>query len=215
MSETSTITKVSSQYAAQVAGDLERNTQEQERIGTQINALQEQLTALQHDHSVLLNIQQAVASAASASATENAATLASRRKAVEPGSGKGSRARKSAAPARNTATKKPKAKKAPASKTAAKAAASKSASPTLVELVRRHLSAQSEPRSAAEVFAALSQSHPSRSVQATVVRNTLEGLVAKNQARRTKQGASVYYASASTPQPSAASGPATQAEETA
>ncbi|PBC93679.1 hypothetical protein BX281_1516 [Streptomyces sp. Ag82_O1-15] len=42
-----------------MTGDLERNTKEQERIGVEIEALQEQLRALQHDHTVLVNMQQA------------------------------------------------------------------------------------------------------------------------------------------------------------
>ncbi|MER7490789.1 hypothetical protein ABTY20_33900, partial [Streptomyces sp. NPDC126497] len=65
--------------------------------------------------------------------------------------------------------------------------------PKLVELVRRHLGEQSEPRSAAEVADALGRAHPGRTVKTTVVRSTLEGLVARNQAQRTKQGSSVFY----------------------
>ncbi|EGG48304.1 regulatory protein [Streptomyces griseoaurantiacus M045] len=78
-------------------------------------------------------------------------------------------------------------------KAAAKASATSSVSPTLVDLVREHLTGQSEPRSAAEITTALEQMHPERTVKTTVVRTTLEGLVAKNQAQRTKQGKSVYY----------------------
>src|SRR6266545_4379921 len=43
-------TELTSQYVAQVASDLERKAKEQERIGAEIDALQEQLRALQHDH---------------------------------------------------------------------------------------------------------------------------------------------------------------------
>ena len=53
-------TELTSQYSAQVAGDLERNLKEQERLSGELEALQAQLAALQHDHSVLLNIQQAL-----------------------------------------------------------------------------------------------------------------------------------------------------------
>ncbi|WP_324606211.1 BlaI/MecI/CopY family transcriptional regulator [Streptomyces sp. NRRL B-24720] len=52
---------------------------------------------------------------------------------------------------------------------------------------------ESEPRSATEISAALTQDHPDRGVKTTVVRTTLEGLVAKSQAQRTKQGSSVFY----------------------
>ncbi|MDH6703032.1 hypothetical protein P3T26_007549 [Streptomyces sp. MAA16] len=61
MSESTTVaTGLTSQYIAQVAGDLESNLKEQERISAEIAALQEQLTALQQDHSVLVNVQQAL-----------------------------------------------------------------------------------------------------------------------------------------------------------
>ncbi|MGW4027257.1 hypothetical protein ACWEEL_38880, partial [Streptomyces sp. NPDC005009] len=61
MSENSTAaTDLTSQYSAQVAGDLERNVKEQERVTAEIAALQEQLTVLQHDHTILVNMQQAL-----------------------------------------------------------------------------------------------------------------------------------------------------------
>ncbi|MER6853456.1 hypothetical protein AB0A81_36835 [Streptomyces flaveolus] len=213
MSETSTTTEVASQYAAQVAGDLERNAKEQERVSGEIATLQEQLTALQHDHTVLVNIQQALT--ATAPAVESTTVPSPRKKAAaESGSAKGSRAKKSSVPGQGrTTVKKPAAKKAPAVKAPAKATGEKSAVPTLVELVRRHLTAQSEPRSAAEVSAALTKDHPKRPVQTTVVRNTLESLVAKHQAQRTKQGSSVYYTAVSAPEPTTASETAAQAEK--
>lgn len=56
MPETTTpATELTSQYAAQVTGDLERNVKEQERITADIASLQQQLAALQHDHTVLVN----------------------------------------------------------------------------------------------------------------------------------------------------------------
>ncbi|MFE0820703.1 hypothetical protein [Streptomyces sp. NPDC058847] len=217
MSETSATTEVASQYAARVASDLESNAKEQERIGAEIVALQEQLTALQHDHRVLVNIQQALAGAAPAAG--GTPVPSPRKNAVaEPAPGrKGTRARKGGASAQSPVTKKSTAKKAsaakaPAKAAGAKAAGAKAAGPTLVELVRRHLVAQSEPRSAAEVSAALAQDHPERPVRTTVVRNTLEGLVAKQQAQRTKQGSSVYYTAVGSPEPASAPEPASQAE---
>src|SRR5690606_24980430 len=59
--------------------------------------------------------------------------------------------------------------------------------PRLVDLVRGHLAEQGEPRSAAEIAEALGAAHPGRAVKTTVVRSTLEGLVARNRARRSKQ----------------------------
>ncbi|TQE33593.1 hypothetical protein [Streptomyces ipomoeae] len=188
MSETTAnATELTSQYSAQVASDLERNVKEQERIGSEIEALQAQLTALQQDHTVLLNIQQAlgIPAAPAQPAPETSAVPAPRRRkaAAAPGAGKQARADKSAAPARKRTGK----------KSAAAPPAAQSALPSLVDLVREHLAGQHEPRSAAEIATTLEQQHPERKIKAKVVRLTLEGLVAKNQAQRTKQGRSVYY----------------------
>lgn len=61
MPETATpATELTSHYVAQVTGDLERNVKEQERITAEIASLQEQLAAVQHDHTVLVNVQQAL-----------------------------------------------------------------------------------------------------------------------------------------------------------
>jgi hypothetical protein len=120
-------------------------------------------------------------------------------------------AKKSAAKAATAKTAAPKtaATKTAATKTAApKSAAPKSAAskapkkdqPTLVELIRRHLTEQSEPRSAAEVATALTQAHPDRRIQTNVVRTTLEGLVAKSNAQRSRQGSSVYYTAPDAPE---------------
>ncbi|MFD0210870.1 hypothetical protein ACFVH9_17465 [Streptomyces hirsutus] len=168
-----------------MTGDLERNAKEQERIGAEITALQEQLTALRQDHTVLMSVQQALGitpAPAKPAAQPESATLPSPRKtaAAEPG--------------KRTA-RKPAAKK-PAGKASGTA---KTARPTLVELIRGHLIEQSEPRSAAEISAALGQAHPERGIKTRVVRVTLEELVARSQARRTKQGASVYYTAPAAP----------------
>ncbi|WP_416972205.1 hypothetical protein [Streptomyces sp. 4F14] len=194
MPETTTpATELTSQYAAQVTGDLERNVKEQERITADIASLQQQLAALQHDHSVLVNMRQALgitdAPAEPAAESESAAVPSPRKKASARG-GK-QRAAKSAAAPQKAAAKKP----------AAKAeGATKAAQPTLVELIRRHLAESTEPRSAAEISTALGQAHPERQISTKVVRVTLEGLVAKSQAERSKQGKSVFY-TAPTPEP--------------
>ncbi|PAN00217.1 hypothetical protein CJI59_18570 [Streptomyces sp. Alain-F2R5] len=248
MSESTTqpATELASQYSLQVTDDLERNIKEQERIGAEITALQQQLAALQHDHALLVNMQQAlgITSAPSqpatapepAAATDSAGVPAPRDgAATEPAAGKRTRGRKAAAapkraaapkpgakPAAKSATRsKPAAKSAPeraaksatksATKAAGKPAAKKpssrtasaeqaAAQPTLVELVRTHLTEQSEPRSAAEVATALGRANSERTIKTTVVRTTLEGLVARNQAQRTKQGTSVYYTATDAPE---------------
>lgn len=192
MSETTApATELTSQYVAQVTGDLERNVKEQERIAAEIASLQEQLAAVQHDHTVLVNMQQALGitkapTQPAANAAEATAVPSPRRSAGGARSGKQGARKSTAAP-----------EKAPIKKVAAKPVdASKAAQPTLVELIRRHLLELKEPRSAAEISAALSQTHPERQISTKVVRITLEGLVAKSQAERTKQGKSVFYTAA-------------------
>ncbi|MGW0456077.1 hypothetical protein [Streptomyces tendae] len=246
-------TELASQYSVQVTDDLERNVKEQERVSAEITALQQQLAALQHDHALLVNMQQALGITSPpspsvpepADAPESAAVPAPRGGAAPRSSaGKSTRSKKATTAPKRAAAPKPSAKavskpaakkatkpaattttetapksadktaskttakaadKAPvktadksAAKTAGKPAAKKAAAreagrPTLVELVREHLAGQREPRSAAEVTTALGEAHSGRTVKTTVVRTTLEGLVAKNQAQRTKQGTSVYY----------------------
>jgi predicted nucleic acid-binding Zn-ribbon protein len=193
MAETSTgATDVASQYSAQVASDLERNLKEQERLSGEIEALQAQLTALQHNQSVLASIQLALGTSAEAPAPAPApvtAVPAPRKKtAARPGTGRQSKAQKPAAAAKKRPGKK---------STTAQATTSQPAAPKLVALVREHLADQREPRSAAEVATALEKQHPERTIKTNVVRTTLEGLVAKNQAQRSKQGSSVFYTSAS------------------
>ncbi|CAL9337766.1 hypothetical protein SUDANB1_00197 [Streptomyces sp. enrichment culture] len=235
MPETKTpATELASQYIAQVTGDLEANLKEQERIGTEITTLQEQLAALQHDHDVLKSMQQALGITAppngSAAESESAVLPSPRRKKAGPAAGEKQKARKSTGTpakkaARKPATGKPAAAKPATGKTtaakpatgepavakpAAKKPAAKSTDstkapePTLVELIRRHLAEQKEPRSAAEISTALGDAHPHRGIAAKVVRVTLEGLVAKSQAERSKQGRSVFY-TAPASEPAAAS----------
>jgi cell division septum initiation protein DivIVA len=202
MSESTTVaTGLTSQYIAQVAGDLESNLKEQERISAEIAALQEQLTALQQDHSVLVNVQQALGvthEPTGPAATADSAAAPSPQQKAEAAPPSKRRARKTTAP-QETTTEKPATPKAGTTK----------ARPTLVELIRRHLAEQGEPRSAAEISTALGKAHPERGIKTKVVRVTLEGLVAKSQAQRTKQGASVYYTSPDALEPTAAP----QAEE--
>ncbi|MEU0948165.1 hypothetical protein ABZ379_36520 [Streptomyces canus] len=196
-------TELTSQYSTQVAGDLERNLKEQERLSGEIEALQGQLDALRRDHAVLLNIQQVLgtqATAVSSTAPPAAAVPAPRKKAAASDERPGTR--KSTAPAGKQAGKQTGKKASP--KAAPKASAARSG-PTLVDLVRDHLAEQKEPRSAAEVATALSGQHPERTIKTTVVRTTLEGLVARNQAQRTKQGSSVFYTTPDAGEPAARS----------
>ncbi|WP_460060615.1 hypothetical protein [Streptomyces sp. YKOK-I1] len=197
MSETtSPATELTSQYSAQVAGDLERNLKEQERLNGEIEALQEQIAALRNDHAVLVNLQQVLGlpTRPEAPATEPATAVPAPRKKAAAASGAAKQTKaKRAAPAKKVTT----------DETTAVAQTSRSAAPRLVDLVREHLAGQDGPRSAAEITTALAQQHPERAVKPTVVRGTLEGLVAKNHAQRTKQGTSVYYTTPDTTDPTA------------
>ncbi|MFD5739479.1 hypothetical protein ACFXJM_33010 [Streptomyces massasporeus] len=213
MSETTTpATELASQYIAQVTGDLDANVKEQERVSAEIASLQEQLAALQRDHGVLVSMHQALGITThpteSASDSAGAVVPSPRRKKDGAAAGGKQKARKSTAAPAKRAARKSAAKTTGSAKTAAtgtsagttkaagtakKAGSAKSAEPTLVELIRRHLAAQKEPRSAAEISTALGQAHPHRDIAAKVVRVTLEGLVAKSQAERSKQGRSVFY----------------------
>ncbi len=258
MSENSTsATDLTSQYTAQVANDLERNVKEQERVTAEIAALQEQLTVLQHDHTILVNMQQALGlasapaglapvqdptDASDAEAAPGGATVPAPRgrSGSGPGDQKPKRTKRQAArttparPARKSApasAERPKSRagKAQPSRSkavkeqaseertveeqtvetqSAKAQGGRTDGPKLVELVRAHLDGQSEPRSAAEVAAALGEAHPERTFRTTVVRNTLEGLVARNRAQRTKQGTSVFYTAPDTAEETATAGDA-------
>ncbi|MFD4874487.1 hypothetical protein ACFWOB_14095 [Streptomyces sp. NPDC058420] len=190
MSGTTTPTsELTSQYSTQVAGDLARNVKEQERLTGEVEALQAQLTALRNDHTVLVKIEQALGTpSTSAPAVKPRTATPTRRK------------RTAEEPSRPRQTK---TKRSTAKKSTAKASASSSASPTLVNLVRTYLTRQSAPRSAAEIATALGTQHPERTIKTTVVRATLEGLVAKAHAQRTKQGPSVFYTSPDPTKPKA------------
>ncbi|SFT20791.1 hypothetical protein [Streptomyces sp. ok210] len=195
-------TGLTSQYIAQVTGDLERNVKEQERISAEIEALQEQLGALQYDHSVLVSMHEALGGVtAVGEADTTAAPTVPRQATAEPPQ---STPKKDA----STSAKAPEAKKSAAKASSTKASTAKApkteTKPSLVNLIRSHLEQQSEPRSATEISAALTQAHPDRGVKTTVVRTTLEGLVAKSQAQRTKQGSSVFYTATPASEPATA-----------
>ncbi|KUN60419.1 hypothetical protein AQJ46_38105 [Streptomyces canus] len=198
MSESTTdTTGLTHQYSAQVAADLETNLKEQERIGGDIAALQQQLAALQHDHSVLVNIQQALGVTQTTKeptpATETATVPSPRQKAKSAPRSKQTARKSTAAREGTTAKKSTAAQERPTAKKSTAKSETKAAQPTLVGLIRHHLTEQGEPRSAAEISAALGQAHPERDIKTKVVRVTLEGLVARSQAQRTKQGSSVFY----------------------
>lgn len=200
--DTASATTLTSQYLSQVASDLERNVKEQERITAELDALQAQLAVLQHDHGVLVSMQQALGvstSAAAQSPVDNAAVPSPRKRAATSSS-----ARRTA---KTGAAKSPKGRKQTAAKPVAKKSVARAGThPTLVDLIHRHLIEQNEPRSAAEVAKALGDAHPDRKISPTVVRTALENLVAKSLVQRNKQGSSVFYTASASTKPTSAPG---------
>lgn len=186
-------TNLKSQYAAQITADLERNTAEHERLSSEITALRQQLSALENNRVLLLSMRQTLGDESNSGVPENTDVSS-----LENGS---SAARKSASlpaarkPKKNTNTVTGKRKGAESVRSRPKRAR-KAGAPTLRELIRDDLTQHGGPRSATEVTAALTQAFPDREVKATVVRSTLESLVAKGQAHRTKQKRAVFYSSA-------------------
>ncbi|MGW7605403.1 BlaI/MecI/CopY family transcriptional regulator [Streptomyces antimycoticus] len=183
-------TNLKSQYAAQITADIERNSADHERLSSEITALQQQLLVLQNNRALLLGMRQSLGDEAAGDVPENTGVSG-----LENGS---SAARKSA---ERPATRKPK-KKTDAASGKRKGTESggsrtkrvrEAGVPTLRDLIHSDLAQHGEPRSAAEVTAALTQALPDREIKATVVRSTLESLVAKGEAHRTKQQRSVLY----------------------
>jgi hypothetical protein len=106
MSETRTVTtELTSQYTAQVASDLERNVKEQERIDAEIGALQRQLTALQQDHALLMNMHKALGITPAPAEPTDAMVPAPRKDTPAAVTGKPARERKTTASQGSTAAK--------------------------------------------------------------------------------------------------------------
>ncbi|MFD8363433.1 hypothetical protein ACFV27_25435 [Streptomyces antimycoticus] len=199
-------TNLKTQYAAQITADLERNSTEHERLSSEISALQQQLSALEGNRALLLNMRQTLGDEAAGEVPDSAE--------VGSSANGSSATRKSA---QTPTTRKPKRKTSTTSAGRKQAEPGKSRShrvrkaggPTLGDLIRDDLTQHGGPRSAAEVTTALTQALPDREIKATVVRSTLEALVAKGQAHRIKQKRAVFY---STTAPETAAGTGEPAE---
>ncbi|WEO99553.1 hypothetical protein A6P39_038980 [Streptomyces sp. FXJ1.172] len=176
-------------YAARLAEDLKRNAEEQERLDSEVAALQEKLATLRHDQALLVNMQQALGHAeqadesAAVGSDKTASVPRQATPATQAGKVRTSRAKKSTADT----------KTAPAARSTQPAKQGKDQGPTLRDLVVTHLSDEGDPRSALDVADALSKAYPERGIKITVVRSTLEALVAKGNVRRSKRGKSVFY----------------------
>ncbi|MFD8686323.1 hypothetical protein [Streptomyces sp. NPDC059651] len=207
MSEIGSAAGVTAGYAQKVTEDLAANTNEQERVRTELARLQGELLQLEESQQVLVKMQDVLAGVGQpesgrGKSTKKAAVPAARRGTSATGQGKTTR--------RNNASK------ARAEKSAGKATPTKGAAPakgaaeeTWVALIEGYLAEHSGPKSAAEVSTALTEAHPQRKVQQTVVRNSLEQGVARGLLTRSKQGRSVYYTTADA---SSSAAPATSAQ---
>ncbi|KPC81116.1 MULTISPECIES: hypothetical protein [Streptomyces] len=202
MSENTPTSGISADYAQRITDDLAANRSEQERARAELTRLQDELIQLEEGEQILVKMQVVLGG------TGKPAT----------GKGKGRKAAVSVPAARRAKGRtesgkggdgaKPRARagqKAQAS-TDATAAPKAAGEPTWRALVTGYLADQKEPKSAAEVTAALTEAHPQRATQVAVVRNTLEHGVAHGLLERSKQGRSVYYSPVSVA--SAATAPA-------
>ncbi|MFI6123809.1 hypothetical protein ACIBCU_29310 [Streptomyces sp. NPDC051064] len=186
MSENTPTSGISADYAQRITDDLAANRSEQDRTRTELTRLQDELIQLEEGERILVKMQEVLGgtgkpAARKAKGDKPAASVPAARRAKgrtaakKSGSGSKPQAEKqTSTPDRTTAPK-------------------KAGEPTWRELVTGYLADQREPRSAAEVAAALSEAHPQRTTQVTVVRNTLEQGVAHGLLERSKQGRSVYY----------------------
>ncbi|MFJ9113445.1 hypothetical protein [Streptomyces sp. NPDC102283] len=173
------VQSVTADYAQRVADDLAANRSDQERVRTELARSQEELVRLEESEQVLTKMQEVLGGT-----PEQAAKQRKHRKGGAVPAARGSNRRTAAGkPAAATGRKAPKKTASP----------KKAGEPTWLELTTAYLGGQSEPRSAAEVAASLTQTHPERTVQVTVVRNTLEQGVAQGLLERSKQGRSVFY----------------------
>ncbi|MFJ8762823.1 hypothetical protein [Streptomyces cyaneofuscatus] len=179
MSKNPPTPSITADYAQRVTDDLSANRTEQERVRAELARLQEELVRLEESEQVLTKMQEVLGTTPKQTARKNkgskaAAVPAARRSNGKPAAGK-----------TGTATGRKTSKKAASPK--------KPGEPTWLELANAHLTAQNEPKSAAEVSSALTEAHPERAVQVAVVRNTLEQGVAQGLFERSKQGRSVFY----------------------
>lgn len=162
---------IRSRYMEQAASDLEDNRRHQKELARQIEALQEEEKLLLD----ILNLaeQSAAVPEQAQEPTDTVQVLSSSKPPAEPP------ARRTRAPARKPSPEKgePGTKQRPL------------LGDLLIGLLKRH----TEPLLAKEVREELLRKYPDRAPTPQVVRNTMEGLVAKGLVERHKQQRSVMY----------------------
>ncbi|WP_431964778.1 hypothetical protein [Actinacidiphila sp. bgisy160] len=201
---------IQDRYATRLAEDLDNNANEREKVRVQLAELQNRLAQLEQEREWLTHLQGTVAGAPSVAmpaqpAGEATAGDETGQPEVTPAAQPVPRPRGRKKPAGEpTAHKARKRTAAPEDVRKPKRATSRSSEPTLRSLVADILAASSEPRMVSEFVDTLAKQHPSRATpSAPVVRNTLEALVAKGLAERSRQQGSVFYTPASVPAPDA------------
>lgn len=182
MSKNPPTPSITADYAQRVTDDLSANRSEQERVRAELARLQDELVRLEESEQVLTKMQEVLGTSPKQTTKKGKGSKTAAVPAARRSNGK------TAAGKTGTTTGRKTSKKAASPK--------KPGEPTWLELTTAHLTAQSEPKSAAEVSAALTEAHPERAVQVTVVRNTLEQGVAQGLFERSKQGRSVFYSPA-------------------
>lgn len=173
------VQSVTADHAQRVTDDLAANRSDQERVRSELARLQDELVRLEESEQVLMKMQEVLGGTPKQAAKQG---KGSKRAAVPAARGSNSKAA-AGKPAAVTGRKVSKKTVSP----------KKAGEPTWLELTTAYLAGQSEPRSAAEVAASLTEAHPERTVQVTVVCNTLEQGVAQGLLERSKQGRSVFY----------------------
>ncbi|MFD7127329.1 MULTISPECIES: hypothetical protein [Streptomyces] len=173
------VQSVTADYAQRVADDLAANHSEQERVRSELARLQDELVRLEDSEQVLTKMQEVLGGTPKQTVKQRKGG-----KGAAVPAARGSNRKKAAGKAAAAAGRK-------GSKNAV--SPKKAGEPTWLELTIAYLGGQSEPRSAAEVAASLTEAHPERTVQVTVVRNSLEQGVAQGLLERSKQGRSVFY----------------------
>lgn len=187
MSENTFTSTISADYAQRITDDLAANRNEQDRARAELTRLQEELVRLEEGEQILVKMQEVLGGSAKPAPSRGkgrkaAATVPAARRAEEK-----------AAPKKGESEPKGRVHAKRRTATGGTAAPKRTGEPTWRELVTGYLAVQREPKSAAEVTAALTEAHPQRTAQVTVVRNTLEQGVAHGLLERSKQGRSVYY----------------------
>lgn len=168
------------QYATQFADDLDNSLREQERIAAEITALEGRLSELRRGHALLFGVARPLDFKKSTEWTGQQISVG-RAESADPAS----------AAHQGTLLENHHAPDAP------KIHITRSRkSPTLGDTMVDLLNQCGDPQSVTEITEALMRSRPERKAKKTVIRTTLENLVAKGRVERIKRDRAVFYSPA-------------------